>query len=461
MSNAGDPFEHGSFHRVHASAEQWLGSADPVESFGNTVEQALHRLTVELAGLRAERDGLRLEIEGIRTQLELTQQQLADRDRFASTVRELSLIVGQLTLPPRWTPDPAPPTYAPPPQPVSYAPLTWAPQVAPPQVPPSAPDFVAPTVLPPQPFVTPPPFVATEPVVTTEPALAPEPLAAPQPVAPQAVVSTAPVEAPAADAAELIAPSASPSAAPVGPEVVAPVAPVDPDPAVRVEPADPVSTAEVTAEPTEAHRRVEVGLETRRESFFDQPGTWFEEPERAGNRLDTAKRWGSWIASGFGVVIVGIVLLVSIGPKFLPYQTYFVRSGSMSPTFDTGDLIVLSKADAATLDKGDIITFERPDRPGTLITHRIHTVESTDTGKVFVTKGDANNDVDSWKVPAAGDGWKYNFRTPKLGFVFGYLGTQQARLALLIIPAVILGALSLIDIWKPQPKAKAKAAGKH
>ncbi|MCU1484457.1 MAG: hypothetical protein JWN67_1203, partial [Actinomycetia bacterium] len=110
MTNMGE--EHGSGEQpwptrpgTGVGPEQWLDN-DPLRSFGSTIEQALQRLTVELAGLRAERDGLRLELEGIRTQLELTQQQLADRDRFASTVRELGQIVQQLSAPTRWGGDP-------------------------------------------------------------------------------------------------------------------------------------------------------------------------------------------------------------------------------------------------------------------------------------------------------------------------------------------------------------------
>src|SRR4051794_1201107 len=110
MTELGDDQGRGTPPDLPRSAtgpEQWLGAPDPLQSFGNTIEQALQRLTIELAGLRAERDGLRLELEGLRTQLELTQQQLGDRERFAATVRELSQIVQQLAAPPRWGGDPA------------------------------------------------------------------------------------------------------------------------------------------------------------------------------------------------------------------------------------------------------------------------------------------------------------------------------------------------------------------
>ena len=33
---------------------------------------------------------------------------------------------------------------------------------------------------------------------------------------------------------------------------------------------------------------------------------------------------------------------------------------------------------------------------------------------------------------------------------FGYLGTPQARLGLLVVPALILGLLAVLDIWRPK-----------
>ena len=49
------------------------------------------------------------------------------------------------------------------------------------------------------------------------------------------------------------------------------------------------------------------------------------------------------------------ILLVSVGPRILPYQTYFVRSGSMEPTIGTGSMVVLTKVDGAQLVPGDVI----------------------------------------------------------------------------------------------------------
>jgi signal peptidase len=444
MANTGDDYGYrggADMPRPVTGPEQWLGGPDPIQSFGNTIEQALQRLTIELAGLRAERDGLRLELEGLRTQLQLTQQQLTDRERFAATVRELGHIVQQLSAPPRWGGDPvaaaagaqatappppgyaaAPPVYAPPPiyqPPEPPAPVFTPPAEPPPPSPPPAPEspvFAPPT---PQPEAYVPP--APEPAPTPEPPVAPEP---------------------------------APEVAYVAPEPE-PIPMPAPPPAAEPEPdaTGPRSYSFTSTDIPESRTSIVASPE---ESFFSGPGIWIGEPVKAEERRGRLKTWATRIGSAFAVLIVAVVFLVSIGPKFLPYQTFFVRSGSMHPTFDTGDMILLGKVDASDLKVGDVITFDRPDKPGTLVTHRIVQVVADANGKQFVTKGDANGTEDPWRVPAQGTGWKYQTRLPKLGYVFGYLGTPQARLALLAIPATLLGLLSIIDIWKPQPKASGR-----
>jgi signal peptidase len=243
-------------------------------------------------------------------------------------------------------------------------------------------------------------------------------------------------------------PVAAPAPAPIAPP---PAAEPEPD-RLTPEPAPPAPYSFTSSDLPESRTQV-VATE---ESFFSGPGVWIGEPPKGDERRGTLKTWATRIGSGVAAVIVAVVFLVSIGPKFLPYQTFFVRSGSMHPVFNTGDMVVLTKVDASDLKKGDIITFDRPDKPGTLVTHRIVGISTNASGKAFQTKGDFNDSADPWQVPATGTGWKYRSHIPKLGYLFGYLGTPQARLALLAIPATLLGILSIIDIWKPQPKARRK-----
>ena len=167
-------------------------------------------------------------------------------------------------------------------------------------------------------------------------------------------------------------------------------------------------------------------------------------PSSRREHTAVAKKVATWVGVAIAAILVTIVLLISVGPKVAPYHTYVVRSGSMEPTFNTGDLIVLTKIDGSKIKKGDIITFKRPDKPGVLVTHRVVGIETTANGRQFETKGDANRTADGWRVPASRTSWKYRFRIPIAGFVFGDLSTPLARLALVAIPAALLGLLALV-----------------
>ncbi|HEY0070003.1 MAG TPA: signal peptidase I [Chloroflexia bacterium] len=150
-----------------------------------------------------------------------------------------------------------------------------------------------------------------------------------------------------------------------------------------------------------------------------------------------------------GVALAIGVLALTVGPRFLPYQTYTVLSGSMVPTLPVGSVIVAVPAQGNELNTGDIITVANPQHPGVLVTHRIVAIENTPQGRTFKTKGDANNAPDSWVVPGTGSGWRYAFSIPYLGYALSALQSDLGRLFLLVIPTVLLGGLLLIEIWRP------------
>ena len=82
----------------------------------------------------------------------------------------------------------------------------------------------------------------------------------------------------------------------------------------------------------------------------------------------------SWAGRIHGLLLAGAALAIlslTAGPRVLPYQTYFVLSGSMEPTIPVGSVIVLLPASAEELGNGDVITFGRPDHSETFVTLRI------------------------------------------------------------------------------------------
>ena len=146
------------------------------------------------------------------------------------------------------------------------------------------------------------------------------------------------------------------------------------------------------------------------------------------------------------------VAALTVGPRLLPYRTYAITGGSMEPTLPLGSEVVLRPVRAQQLRVGDIITFDRPDGRGGLVTHRIVRIERDSGHRFFVTQGDANGVPDDWRVSGAGKGWRYSFGLPYVGFAVEALRLPLTRLVVLALIAGVLGTVALRRVWSvPKP----------
>lgn len=150
-------------------------------------------------------------------------------------------------------------------------------------------------------------------------------------------------------------------------------------------------------------------------------------------------RWAIYIV--FSVILAGAAFLY-----FSPsYNMYVVRSGSMTPAIDTGDVIITGPVNGPFSKKivpGTIITYKNPSI-GT-ITHRVYSI----SGNTIATKGDAVEDVDPWKVTMSEVQGVYLFRIPRLGFATTFIQTKVGWIVTIIIPATILVLWLVKDIVK-------------
>jgi signal peptidase I len=69
---------------------------------------------------------------------------------------------------------------------------------------------------------------------------------------------------------------------------------------------------------------------------------------------------GRWIREG--IIVVVIAVLVAVLLRAFVVQTFFIPSGSMLPTLQIGDRILVNKLsyDFHGVDRGDIVVFARP-----------------------------------------------------------------------------------------------------
>ncbi len=127
------------------------------------------------------------------------------------------------------------------------------------------------------------------------------------------------------------------------------------------------------------------------------------------------------------VTYIPIFAFIAIVAAFVmglfKYQPIAVLSGSMSPTFDRGDAVVIKKlteGEKNQLKKGDVIQFTSGTK---YVVHRIVEIDSDEYGnRIFVTKGDHNNGVD---VDPVG----YDQIVGKVSFVVKYIGYPSVWLS--------------------------------
>lgn len=119
------------------------------------------------------------------------------------------------------------------------------------------------------------------------------------------------------------------------------------------------------------------------------------------------------------------------------YQMMEVLSGSMSPVFEAGDVIVIKPIPTAAIQKGDIITFRDSENSKIIITHRVIDVVN-ENGLGFKTKGDANDSSDQSIVEAENVLGQYKVRIPYLGWIVEFAKTKKGMLSFIIVPGLLI-----------------------
>lgn len=149
------------------------------------------------------------------------------------------------------------------------------------------------------------------------------------------------------------------------------------------------------------------------------------------------------------VLGLGCLLLVAtLAPGLFGYQRFVVVGGSMEPHIHRGSLIFDEVVPVARLRIGDVITYVPPGHSDA-VTHRIVSRELDRGERVFRTRGDANDAPDL--LPFTLDRpvqARVAFAVPYAGYLFMLLASPQARLFLLVLPAVALALLMLAQLWR-------------
>lgn len=132
-----------------------------------------------------------------------------------------------------------------------------------------------------------------------------------------------------------------------------------------------------------------------------------ERDETRKDRTDRKKRRGKGPAqkaaafiSLLGTLLLILLVLVCLPlmvPRFFGYHIYSVVSGSMEPAIPTGSLVYIHETPPEDVAQEEVIAFYGARDSASIITHRV--VENRVLMGEFITKGDANQTEDMNPVP--------------------------------------------------------------
>ena len=152
-------------------------------------------------------------------------------------------------------------------------------------------------------------------------------------------------------------------------------------------------------------------------------------------------------------IVIGGFLFVHFSPD---YDVYMVRSESMKPAINMGDMVItgpLGGALGREIRAGSIITYQRGEE---LVTHRVLSVD----GDTLLTKGDAMDNPDPWSVTMSQVRGIYLFRIPYIGYVSSFIRTRLGWFLVIVIPAAALVAL-LIRQMRRELRKKAEEVARE
>ncbi len=159
------------------------------------------------------------------------------------------------------------------------------------------------------------------------------------------------------------------------------------------------------------------------------------------------------IITTIAVAAVVMLAMLLFGVRLLGLNPYSVLSGSMEPTYHTGSLIYVKKAEISALRVGDPITFMLNE--DTVATHRIiEVIPDPDNTAItrYRTQGDANEDADGGTVHCNNIIGKPVFTIPYLGYVANYIQQPPGTYVAIAGGAVLLILIILPDLFMKEQK---------
>lgn len=155
----------------------------------------------------------------------------------------------------------------------------------------------------------------------------------------------------------------------------------------------------------------------------------------------------SAICSALGTILLVLLILLCIPliiPRWMGYEIYTVISGSMEPEIPVGSLVLIGHMEASEVSPDDVIAFYGGHDSSAIVTHRV--IENRVVMGEFITKGDANKGNDMNPVDYDEFIGRVELSLPYLGMIAQRFTTLKGKITAgcVIGAALLLYALSSV-----------------
>ncbi|HEY4225542.1 MAG TPA: signal peptidase I [Pseudolysinimonas sp.] len=191
---------------------------------------------------------------------------------------------------------------------------------------------------------------------------------------------------------------------------------------------------------------------------------------RAAHKPEKKKGVLHYLSVGLSFGLLALVALVAVLVIALPMLThstpYTVLTGSMTPNYPAGTLVIVKPADVQQIRIGDVVTYQITSNQPAVVTHRVIQIiePTTSAGTVsFITKGDANSLPDAAPVKPVQVRGVVWYAIPYVGWVNNVIN-GDARMVIvpivaggLFLYAGFMGASTVVDRRRRARRAAAAA----
>ena len=161
----------------------------------------------------------------------------------------------------------------------------------------------------------------------------------------------------------------------------------------------------------------------------------------------------SGLAVTYLVVVTALVAAVMV-PMAFGWQPHVAVSGSMRPTFDPGEVVLVAPAEPGRFyEAPSVITYRQS---GSLVTHRITDTQVTEEGGSYGTKGDANRTPDSSRVEHDEVVGAVRLIVPLVGRPLLWMKNREWLPLILLVGSIVM-ALSAVRRDQPGPDPQVAA----